>query len=154
MSAVGRPTTPLKASDHHPAAPGASIKGRIGQVSFEFKMPLDPFADDPNDPASFLEADEPMPPLSDEERQDIQRDLALVSQFKRFLEPKGILGIFFLCEDCGINHYFDWDILASNMRATLAEKISPVHEPSANPTVECYVPWDYAVGYLDGMRGR
>ncbi|NLF91518.1 MAG: DUF5319 domain-containing protein, partial [Corynebacterium marinum] len=31
-------------------------------------MPLDPFADDPNDPASFLDPDEPAPPLSDEER--------------------------------------------------------------------------------------
>ncbi|KQB87461.1 DUF5319 domain-containing protein [Corynebacterium lowii] len=121
-------------------------------MNFDSQMPLDPFADDPNDPASFLAGDEPMPPLTDEERLGIERDLALVHEFKALLEPKGILGIFFFCEDCEENHYFSWDILAANMRATLENTLSPVHEPGAAPDIHAYVPWDYALGYLDGMR--
>nr|WP_152822175.1 MULTISPECIES: DUF5319 domain-containing protein [unclassified Corynebacterium] len=117
-------------------------------------MPLDPFADDPNDPASFLDGDEPALPLTDEEREGIERDLALVQEFKVVLGPRGIRGIFFFCEDCSENHYFDWDILAANMRATLEHTLSPVHEPGAEPDVQAYVPWDYALGYLDGARDR
>ncbi|AIG63721.1 hypothetical protein CATYP_02390 [Corynebacterium atypicum] len=116
-------------------------------------MPRDPFADDPNDPASFLTDDTPVEPISPEERLAIARDLELVEEFRRLLEPRGMRGIFFFCEDCEEFHYFDWDILAANMRATLRETISPVHEPSADPDVSAYVPWDYALGYVDGMRG-
>lgn len=95
-----------------------------------------------------------MPPLTDEERAGIERDLALVQEFKAVLGPKGILGIFFFCEDCEENHYFSWDILAANMRGTLENTLSPVHEPGAAPDVHAYVPWDYALGYLDGLRER
>ncbi len=38
------------------------------------------------------------------------------------------------------------------MRATLAGELSPVHEPSACPAVEAYVPWDYCLGYVDGLN--
>ena len=117
-------------------------------------MPRDPFADDPHDPASFLEADEPMPPLSEEERIGVQQDLELVWEFRRVLTPRGILGIFFLCEDCDDHHYYDWDIMVANMVATLADELAPVHEPSARPDVSAYVPWDYALGYLDGLEAR
>ncbi|MEK0372728.1 DUF5319 domain-containing protein [Corynebacterium mastitidis] len=126
----------------------------MGVVNFDSQMPLDPFADDPNDPASFLDAEEPVEPLSEEERRGIERDLDLVREFKAALGPRGILGIFFFCEDCEENHYFSWDILAANMKATLENTLSPVHEPGAAPNVDAYVPWDYALGYLDGLRGR
>lgn len=126
----------------------------VTSVNFDPQMPRDPFADDPNDPASFLDAEDPMPPLTQEEREGIIQDLSLVTRFKEVLGPKGIRGIFFLCEDCDVNHYYDWDILAANMRATLADELSPVHEPGAQPEVDAYVPWDYCLGYLDGMDQR
>ena len=116
-------------------------------------MPRDPFADDPNDPASFLEDDdEPLPPLTAEERAQIEQDLALTAEFRRVLQPHGINGVFFFCEDCQENHYYDWEIMAANMRATLAGELGPVHEPSAQPRPEAYVPWDYCLGYLDGLN--
>lgn len=126
----------------------------MGRVSFESMMPPDPFAGDPNDPASFLPDDGPMPHITEQERAEFYRDLALVAQFKEVLGPKGFEGVFFYCEDCDTDHYFGWDILAANIRATIEEDLSPVHEPSANPNVARYVPWDYAVGYLDGATGR
>ncbi|MGP6173884.1 DUF5319 domain-containing protein [Corynebacterium sp. A21] len=123
-------------------------------MNFDAQMPRDPFADDPNDPASFLDAEEPMTPLTEEEREGIIQDLHLVTRFREILTPRGIRGIFFLCEDCEINHYYDWEILATNMRATLANELSPVHEPGAEPEISAYVPWDYCLGYLDGMEQR
>lgn len=118
---------------------------------FDAQLPPDPFANDPDDPASFFDDDTP-PPLSSEDIVALERDLGLVREFKRLLGPRGIRGIFFFCEDCEENHYFDWDIIAANMRATLDERHPPVHEPSMEPEVHAYVPWDYALGYYDAMK--
>ncbi|MBA4504158.1 DUF5319 domain-containing protein [Corynebacterium sanguinis] len=123
-------------------------------MNYDDMMPLDPFKDDPNDPASFIEDDEVVEPLTDEERVHIIRDLAQVREFKDVLRPRGILGIYFLCEDCEEMHYYDWEIMEQNMLATLNGELPPVHEPSAQPNVEAYVPWDYALGYLDGLDAR
>ena len=114
-------------------------------------MPRDPFADDPNDPASFLDPEESMEPLSEQERARVAEDLQLVAEFRRVLEPRGIMGIFFTCGDCEENHYYDWNIMAANMKSTLAGELSPVHEPSARPDITAYVPWDYCLGFLDGL---
>lgn len=121
-------------------------------MNFDWQMPKDPFADDPNDPASFIEDDEEAPELTPEERLAVSQDLELIKQFKAALYPRGILGIFFMCEDCDEQHYYDWDIMASNMRATLNGELAPVHEPSAELNPEAYVPWDYCLGYLDGLE--
>lgn len=126
----------------------------MGTVNYDDMMPLDPFKDDPNDPASFIEDDDVVEPLSEEERVAVIRDLALVREFKEVLGPRQILGIYFLCEDCDQMHYYDWDIMEQNMIASLNGELPPVHEPSAQPDVEAYVPWDYALGYLDGLDAR
>ena len=52
---------------------------RVKGVTFDWQMPRDPFADDPNDPASLFDDDDPMPPLTQEERIQIERDLILVT---------------------------------------------------------------------------
>ena len=132
--------------------PGTATAIIVAVVNFDPLMPQDPFADDPNDPAALFDTEEPMPPLSDEDRRHILEDMELVAQFRAALDPRGVLGIFFMCEDCQENHYYGWDIMEANMRATLAGELSPVHEPSACPAVEAYVPWDYCLGYVDGLN--
>ena len=127
---------------------------RLAGVNFFANMPRDPFADDPNDPASFLGEEEHVDPLSEEDRLGVIHDLAMVQEFARVLSPRGIDGIFFFCEDCEENHFYEWHILAANMQATLQGQLAPVHEPGAEPDPARYVPWDYAVGYLDGMDSR
>lgn len=84
-------------------------------MTFDWQMPRDPFADDPNDPASLFDDDDPMPPLTQEERIQIERDLILVRKFKAALQPRGINGIFFYCEDCDQQHFYDWDIMTANI---------------------------------------
>lgn len=126
----------------------------VEAVNFDWQMPKDPFADDPNDPASFLDDEETMPPLTEEEAAQVARDLSFVHKFREVLQPIGINGVFFYCEDCEEQHFYDWDIMIANMRATLQGELSPVHEPSAEPNPDAYVPWDYCLGYLDGMHRR
>ena len=119
-------------------------------------MPRDPFADDPNDPASFIEDDDDyaVTPLTAEEREFIIRDLAQTREFKLVLKPRGIKGITYLCDECEEMHCVDWDIMINTMTASLHGELPPVHEPSAQPDVQAYVPWDYALGYLDGLDAR
>ncbi|WP_185770763.1 DUF5319 domain-containing protein [Corynebacterium anserum] len=114
-------------------------------------LPPDPFADDPNDPASFLEPEEEFPLLSDEELLDLKSDLANVKDFRRLLEPRGIRGISMLCNDCDEVHYYDWDIIESNIAMLINHQIVPVHEPGAKPNPDEYVTWDYCLGYADAM---
>ncbi|AZA09923.1 DUF5319 domain-containing protein [Corynebacterium pseudopelargi] len=124
-------------------------------MSFDWQMPKDPFADDDFDPASlFDDEEEQLPPLSDQEREQIKQELQFVYQFRAALLPKGVMGVVAICEECQEEHYYDWDIMINNMRATLAGELSPAHEPSMNPNPNAYVPWDYCLGYIDGMSRR
>lgn len=115
------------------------------------QMPPDPFADDPNDPASFLEPEEEFPPLSDMEMEALREDLKNVRDFRRLLEPRGIRGITMMCEDCEETHYYDWSIIETNILTMLNRENTPVHEPSAQPKTQAYVTWDYCLGYADAM---
>lgn len=114
-------------------------------------MPPDPFAGDPDDPASFLEPDDDYPgePVTDEERTLLQEDLANVRRFRTLLEPRGVRGISMLCDDCDELHYYDWPIILSNISTILHGEAVPVHEPGAAPDPDFYVSWEYCAGYAD-----
>ena len=114
--------------------------------------PLDPFHGDPTDPAAALPVDEePVEPLSPQEREDVLADLADIDVFRTLLEPRGIRGLVVECEDCGEPHYFGWDLLASNLKHLLDAGQSRVHEPAFGPDPADYVSWDYARGYTDAL---
>lgn len=115
------------------------------------QMPPDPFADDPNDPASFFEPDEDYPPLTEDEKQALHEDLRNVRDFRKLLQPRGIRGISMVCEDCEDTHYYDWSIIESNITTMLNNETVPVHEPSAKPNPDEYVTWDYCLGYADAI---
>jgi hypothetical protein len=116
--------------------------------------PVDPFIDDPDDPASLLDpvdADAPQP-LSDEERADVLADLAELETFRAILAQQGVQGIAVDCADCGEQHFFGWDLMAANLRALLGEGRTHVHEPAYSPDPNAFVSWDYARGYTDAVQ--
>jgi hypothetical protein len=114
--------------------------------------PLDPFLDDPDDPAALLEDTEKAEPLNDAERADVEADLAELGQFRSTLGPAGIEGITVECGDCGEQHFFGWDLMAANLYALLGEGRTHVHEPAYSPDADTYVTWDYARGYTDAVN--
>lgn len=118
-------------------------------MNFNDQMPPDPFADDPNDPASFLEPDVEYAPVSEEEKVGLRQDLTLVRKFRELLEPHGTRGITMFCEDCSEPHYYDWNIIESNITLMLHDQTMPVHEPVVQPNPNHYVTWDYCLGYAD-----
>ena len=115
-------------------------------------VPRDPFADDPNDPASELGAPDDVEPLTLAERDEALTDLADVEVFRSLLEPQGVLGLVLDCPECGEQHYFDWDLLRGNLRHLLTSGRPRVHEPAYDPDPDHYVSWEYARGYADGVH--
>lgn len=118
--------------------------------------PIDPFAGDPSDPSAELahldDGEDDVEELSEPEREDVLEDLADLEIYQTLLTPIGIRGLVIDCEDCHEPHYFDWDLLASNLRHLLQSGRPRVHEPAFNPDPEHYVTWEYARGYTDGVQ--
>ena len=122
--------------------------------------PIDPFAGDPTDPSAELaglddpEENEPVDAekLGDAEREDVLEDLADLEIYQALLAPAGVRGLVIECEDCHEPHYFDWDLLGSNLRHLLDSGRPRVHEPAFDPDPEHYVTWEYARGYADGVH--
>jgi hypothetical protein len=117
--------------------------------------PLDPFADDPADPAAEFSAaeidDDAAMPLTPDEEAEIAADLEDLEVFKVLLEPRGVRGLVVDCQDCEEPHYFAWDLLRANLTHLLTEGQPRVHEPAFSPDPSQYVSWDYAHGFADAI---
>ncbi|BCJ28085.1 DUF5319 family protein [Actinocatenispora sera] len=114
--------------------------------------PLDPFANDPTDPAAGLFGGVPGRPLADDERDEVTAELAELDEFQRFLEPTGIRGVVFDCDDCHAAHYVAWELLRSSLHHVLEHGHPRLHEPAYQPDPDHYVSWEYARGYVDGAQ--
>ena len=118
-------------------------------------QPLDPFADDPDDPAAELAAlDEPEEkpePLTADERTEVLADLSDLEGFQALLADRGVRGLVVDCVSCEQPHFFSWEILRANLRHLLDHGESRVHEPAFSPDPQDYVSWDYARGYADAV---
>ena len=113
--------------------------------------PLDPFRDDPTDPAHDLDDPDELVELSEDDRSDVEEDLADLEIYQALLEPTGIRGLVIDCEDCREPHYFDWALMRANLRQLLDSGRPRVHEPAFDPDPDSYVTWEYARGYHDGV---
>lgn len=124
----------------------------------KFPEPLDPFADDPDDPVRELAALDD--PDEDEESdlhrvhmspEDLLEELEEIELMEAALSPKGVRGLSMHCPDCDVLHYFDWDLMRASAQH-IAEFGQPrVHEPAINPNEDDYVPYSYARGYVDAL---
>lgn len=113
--------------------------------------PLDPFLDDPFDPASALDEMDAPAPLSEAERADVAADLTELAEFRSALERRGVHGVVVECTDCCESHYFGWSLMAANLRALLGDGVTRAHEPAFNPDPRRYVTWEYARGFADAL---
>ncbi|GGC65113.1 DUF5319 domain-containing protein [Hoyosella rhizosphaerae] len=114
-------------------------------------LPPDPFADDPQDPASALDSLDPGQPLDPHERMAIEEDLQDLAVYEALLSHRGVRGLVVLCEDCQRDHFHDWDMLRANLVQLLTDGTVRPHEPAFDPNPEAYVTWDYCRGYADGV---
>jgi hypothetical protein len=117
-------------------------------------LPPDPFAGDPADPCTDLDALEPGQPLDEDERRAAEEDLEDLAVYEALLAHRGLRGLVVSCEDCQLEHYHDWDMLRANLLQLLVDGTVRPHEPAFDPCPDSYVTWDYCRGYADAVTGN
>ena len=90
-------------------------------------------------------------PLPADERESVEADLQDLSGMRVVFESQGAKGVVINCTDCGMNHYFGWELLQESLEHMLQTGEPRMHEPAFAPNEEDYIAWDYAKGYLDAL---
>lgn len=97
------------------------------------------------------EDEEPVRPLTPEERESVEADLEDLEAMRAVFQPQGAKGVVIACSECGSNHYYDWDLLKESLEHMLETGEPRMHEPAYEPREDDYVVWDYGKGYIDAL---
>jgi hypothetical protein len=89
--------------------------------------------------------------LTPEERRDIEADLDDLAAIRTIFQPQGVKGVVIACQDCGANHFYEWELLRDNYEHMLETGEPRIHEPAFDIREDEYVQWDYAKGYVDAL---
>jgi hypothetical protein len=89
--------------------------------------------------------------LTPEERQDIAADLLDLGAMHAVFEPQNVKGVVIACQDCGENHFYEWELLRDNLEHMLNEGEPRMHEPAWDIQEDEYIQWDYGKGYIDAL---
>jgi Family of unknown function (DUF5319) len=98
----------------------------------------------------FSEPDEPVE-LSAQERHDIEADLEDLAAMHGVFSPQGVKGVVIACQDCGQNHFYEWELLRDNLDHMLDTGEPRMHEPAFGIVEDEYIQWDYGKGYVDAI---
>ena len=89
--------------------------------------------------------------LSPDERADVEADLDDLAAMRSTFEGQGVKGVVIACQDCGANHFYEWELLRDNLEHMLATGEPRMHEPAFDIQAEEYIQWDYGKGYVDAL---
>ena len=64
---------------------------------------------------------------------------------------QGVKGVVIACQDCGSNHFYEWELLQDNLEHMLETGEPRMHEPAFDIQEEEYIQWDYGKGYIDAL---
>ncbi len=97
-----------------------------------------------------FEPEEPRPlELSDGDLEDIAADLSDLAAMRVVFATQGVKGVVIACQDCGSNHFYEWDLLRDNLEHMLKFGEPRMHEPAWDIAEDEYIQWDYGKGYVD-----
>ena len=97
-----------------------------------------------------MDHDEPIE-LTAAERRDIEADLSDLGSMRAVFSPQGVKGVVIACQDCGANHFYEWELLRDNLEHMLSSGEPRMHEPAFDLVEEEYIQWDYGKGYIDAL---
>lgn len=89
--------------------------------------------------------------LTAQEREDIEADLVDLASMRAVFADQGVKGVVIACQDCGQNHFYEWDLLRDNLGHMLDTGEPRVHEPAWGIAEDDYIQWDYGKGYVDAL---
>jgi Family of unknown function (DUF5319) len=89
--------------------------------------------------------------LTAQEREDIAADLEDLGAMRAAFETQSVKGVVIACQDCGQNHFYEWELLRDNLEHMLATGEPRMHEPAFGIAEDEYIQWDYGKGYVDAL---
>ena len=89
--------------------------------------------------------------LTHDERADIEADLDDLAAMRTMFSPQGVKGVVIACQDCGANHFYEWELIRDNLEHMLESGEPRMHEPAFDIVEEEYIQWDYGKGYIDAL---
>jgi hypothetical protein len=89
--------------------------------------------------------------LTADERADIEADLRDLSAMRVVFQPQSVKGVVIACQDCGSNHFYEWELLQDNLEHMLEFGEPRMHEPAWDIVEDEYIQWDYGKGYIDAL---
>jgi hypothetical protein len=89
--------------------------------------------------------------LAPDERADIEADLADLGAMRASFASQGVKGVVIACQDCGSNHFYEWELLKDNLEHMLRFGEPRMHEPAWDVAEDEYIQWDYGKGYVDAL---
>jgi hypothetical protein len=98
----------------------------------------------------FPTGDEPYE-LGEQEREDIAADLDDLGSMRGVFLPQGVKGVVIACQECGQNHFYEWELLRDNLEHMLSTGEPRMHEPAWDIQEDEYIQWDYGKGYVDAL---
>jgi hypothetical protein len=101
--------------------------------------------------AEPFEPDEGPFELTDQEREDIEADLEDLGAMRGVFSAQGVKGVVIACQDCGQNHFYEWELLKENLDHMLDSGEPRMHEPAWDIQEDEYIQWDYGKGYIDAL---
>jgi Family of unknown function (DUF5319) len=105
----------------------------------------------PEEPQDEPFGDEERIELTPQERRDIQADLDDLGAMRGVFSGQGVKGVVIACQDCGENHYYEWELLRDNLAHMLSHGEPRMHEPAFDIAEDEYIQWDYGKGYVDAL---
>ncbi len=89
--------------------------------------------------------------LTDQEREGIEADLEDLGQMRAVFSPLDVKGVVIACQECGSNHFYEWELLKDNLEHMLDTGEPRMHEPAWDIHEDEYIQWDYGKGYIDAL---
>jgi hypothetical protein len=105
----------------------------------------------PEEPQDEPFGDEEPIELTPQERRDIEADLGDLGAMRGVFSGQGVKGVVIACQDCGENHYYEWELLRDNLAHMLSHGEPRMHEPAFDIAEDEYIQWDYGKGYVDAL---
>jgi len=90
--------------------------------------------------------------LTAAEREDIAADLEDLEAMRVGFQTQGAKGVVIACQDCGQNHFYEWELLRENLDHMLTVGEPRMHEPAWGIVEDEYIQWDYGKGYVDALN--
>ncbi len=123
-------------------------------VMYDMAARFEPAASAADHDDMFRAGPSSQPPRFKPERGRGAGELQALQEFEATMGPEGFRGLIEYCDECQVDHHCSWAVLQAAARQRLQTGFASRHQPSFEPALLAFVTWEYAGGFVDGVKRR